>query len=95
MLADEISREDDNQEFNFLGEENEFHHRLADKIISREDDSQEFNFLGEENALQQVSIDKIWIEVCVQDEQHPNKNQGVEEGKFDFSQTLSNYANPQ
>ena len=89
LLADGISREDDYQEFNFFGEENEFHHRLADKIISREDDSQEFIFLGKENELQQVSIDKIWIEVCVQDEQHPNKNQEVEEGKFDFSQTLS------
>ena len=74
LLADEISREDDNQEFNFLGEENEFHQGSTDKIISREDDSQEFNFLGEENELQQISTDKIWIEVCVQDEQHPNKN---------------------
>ena len=61
-----------------MGEENEFHQGSVDKIyeISREDDSKEFNFLGEENELHQVSADKIWIEVCVQDERHPNKNPG-------------------
>ena len=51
------------------------HQGSTDKIyeISREDDSHEFNFLGEENELQHVSVDKIWIEVCDQDEQQSNK----------------------